>query len=418
MLEALDPLRLTALPALLFLAWLPLYGWTPARHARTLLTLASIATVYFVTGPILGTGLVLVVVGGYLLIEAAASLPVARGPALCIVLAALHAGYWGCFHLLIPAPFVLPWLRPADSPSLYVLFSGIGMTFFRLVSYAIDRWRGMPRLPPAACLAYLFFFPQFRHGPIERGRTYAAQLASARARWSGRDVRAGLARTLGGVALFGATLALAAAFRHFLPDAFHAQPLKLLAQPEHLSAAQFFVFLHFPAIGLYLAESSFASMQLGVARTFGVHGTENFRQPWRASDPIDLWRRWNITLMTWLRDYAYRPLRWHRHARYPAVVLVFIYCGLLHAPQWRCVVWGIFTGGTTAIYMAARDALARHGHWPAWLSRHPRVRFVLDIVQRLLTLHWIAISIVIVMDPNHYGGRILERYVEILCGGR
>lgn len=416
MLEVLDPFRLTALPALLFLVWLPLYGWVPARHGRNLLTLASVATIYFVTGPILGTGLLLVVAGGYLLIEAAASLPFARGPALFVVLVALHAGYWSCFHLLIPSPFVLPWLRPADSPSLYILFSGIGMTFFRLVGYAVDRWRGAARLSPAACLAYLLFFPQFRHGPIERSHAYAAHLAAARARWTGADIRAGLARTLGGVAVFAVMLALAAIFRHYLPDAFHAQPLNLLSQPELLSPAQFFIFLHFPVLTLYLAESSFASMQLGVSRTFGVRGTENFRHPWRASDPVDLWRRWNITLMTWLRDYAYRPLRRQRSLRYPAVVLVFVYCGLLHGLQWRCVVWGLFTGGTVALYLAAREYLYRRSALPAWLERHPRTRRALDLLQRTLTLHWIAISIIIVMDPNHYGGRVLGRYVELLLG--
>jgi D-alanyl-lipoteichoic acid acyltransferase DltB (MBOAT superfamily) len=426
--ELFDRLLPTALPALLFLVWLPIFLLLPARHSTAFLTVAGLVTLVAVGGPRLAVGLVIAILLGYGLVESIGGLRVGRRAAFVVAGVLVHLGYWACFRLPLPASFRAPTLRVEDGPGVFVLFSGIGLTFFRLVSYLADRARGRtPRLPLADFLAYMLYFPQFRHGPIERGHVFANRLRQAGQGWSPRDLYAGLLRTGLGLAALPVAFGLAAACVRSFPQRFHSQPLAVLAAPEELNLPQVLLLLHVPAVFLYLLESSFASIQLGVSRVFGVRGSENFRHPFLASDPRDVWRRWNITLSHWLRDYAYIPLGGQARRRHFNVLVTFVYCGLLHGLQPRCLAWGLWTGGSMAAYLWIRDwleprlarrAALRHAGLPLTEPRPVKgLRVPLAILSRLATFHWFCLGVTIMLDPQHCGYRVLRHYVHLISGG-
>jgi len=415
MFSFLDAWQPTVFPAVCFLVWLPVFVICPAHRARAFFLGTSIATILFVAGPILGPGLLLINIGGYVVVEAVARTPLARGPLFFVTLLALHAGYWACFRLLIPAGYCE--LLPDYAAGTYVLFSGIGLTFFRLVSYFWERVRRRrPPLGPGDYLAHMLFFPQFRHGPIERAHEFAPRLRDARCNWQPRDVAVGLARVaLGALVLVG----LRQAIRYGVPVAYKNNPYRLLMElfedPTSLSLPALLLLLHAPAAALYALESASAHLQLGVARAFGVRGSENFRYPFRAANPADVWRRWNITLSFWLRDYAFFPLcRW-RALRHVSIVLTFVYAGLLHGLAWRHAVWGVYMGLAVLLYVGLFERRRNPTAAPA-AQPHP-VRAALGrLLARLATIHVLCIGGLIFFDPRHAGARVLYHYGRLLLG--
>jgi alginate O-acetyltransferase complex protein AlgI len=440
-LQALQP---TAVPALLYLGWLPLYALVPAKSARTFFLLTGIVTIYLVAGPVLGTGLVLINLAGWPLVEGVARLPRCRTAGFLLALALLHLGFWASFHLPVPLGYAeLPHQYRA---AVYVLFSGIGLTFFRLVGYLWERCRrGAPALSFGDYLAFMLFFPQFRHGPIERAHEYTPRLLAARAGWRLQHVGHGLLRAVVGVTGLLAT-ALALGW-YGTQQRVQFDYFALIAHPERLSLGQILLLINGIAVLLYIAESCFAHIQLGVSLAFGVVGSENFDRPYLATDPRDMWRRWNLTLSHWLRDYAYIPLGGRERRQYLNILLTFVYAGILHGLtipaytataggwqlagtriEWRCAAWGAFTGASITLYGAAR-ALIRRFRARAEASGHaagaPRFRsgsvssggmFVVHWTGRLLTLHWFAIGALIISDPDYCGFRVLRRYAQLLVG--
>lgn len=407
-------LRLTVVPAVVFLVYLPVFLLFRAKHAHAVLLVASVLCIYFVGGPILGNLLLLLNLGGYLLVEAVARLSKGNRGGFVLGLLLMHACYWACFWLPIPPPFDNPDIRPADAPSYFLLFSGIALTFFRLMTYFHARMRdAAPALSFADYLLFMLFYAQFRHGPIERAHDFVPRLRAARRNWSFRHLGIGLGRILVGLAAMVLAYIVIASRIPMVMGETGPAIAALYARPEEMSAAAIVALVHAPAVLLYVFESSYAHIQLGVSRAFGVVGSENFRYPFLARNPREIWQRWNITLFRWLRDYAYKPLR-GSHAtplrRLLAVVLVFVYCGLLHAPQLRCVVWGLWTGLGVALWswLAQRSSPrgTRGGWWPA----------IRGALARVVMWEWICISVTILADADHWGGRVLAAYGRALLG--
>jgi D-alanyl-lipoteichoic acid acyltransferase DltB (MBOAT superfamily) len=407
----LDPLQPTAVPALFFLVWLPVFLWLRPQHARAFFIIAGTATLVFVAGPPLALGLWLIILAGYGLIEGVARLR-RRLIAGLLLLVALHAGYWACFHLLLPGGYAS--LHQNFAPGVYILFSGIGLTFFRLIGYFWDRVRTQaPPLSFLDYLAYMLFFPQFRHGPIERAHAFTRQLAAARQRATPTDLRYGLLRILIGVA---AIVGLFQGLRLAFPDVYRHNPWRLLselfANPQNLSFPQLLLLIHLPTLAAYVFESSSAHLQLGISRVFGVRGSENFNFPILATNPAAVWSRWNITLSRWLRDYVYLPLSHNRRWRYASIVLVFVYCGLLHGLQLNFLIWGAWTGCTLALY---RWITRRRTSTPR-PPRHWLLRACTTTLARLATFHWFCIGATIFIDAQYCGVRVLSDYLHRLFG--
>ena len=124
---------------------------------------------------------------------------------------------------------------------------------------------------------------------------------------------------------------------------------------------------------IYGDFSGYSSIARGCAQLMGFHFMVNFRQPYFAESIQDFWRRWHISLSTWLRDYLYIPLGGNRHGErktYRNLMLTMLLGGLWHGANWTFVIWGgLHGGGLSAERKFRNEAAARAGVVWKWLRR-------------------------------------------------
>ncbi len=229
---------------------------------------------------------------------------------------------------------------PVWEPPLPV---GISFYTFQTLSYTIDIYRG--KLTPTRNFTtfalYVAFFPQLVAGPIERATHLLAQLEEKMKR-SVEDLVLGTTRILWGLTkkiVFADWLAL------YVDSVYGA----------HTQASGFELALatYAFAFQIYLDFSAYSDIAIGLARLMGIDIRENFRWPYLARNISEFWRRWHISLSTWLRDYLYFALGGSRKgaARTIANVMIVMFLGgLWHGANWTFVVWGLWIGAGLAIY--------------------------------------------------------------------
>jgi alginate O-acetyltransferase complex protein AlgI len=251
-------------------------------------------------------------------------------------------GFFKYFMFLeINANHVLEWLG-ADSLDVLKILLPIGISFytFHALSYSIDVYRGTA--PPArsfidfAC--YIALFPQLVAGPIIRYNTVADQLIRRSHTWE---------RFASGVALFvlgfGKKILLANPLGGVADAAFGAQGLT--ATDAWFGAAAY-------AFQIYFDFSGYSDMAVGLGRMVGFEFMKNFDSPYRAENITDFWRRWHISLSTFLRDYLYIPLGGNRLGpwrTYVNLTVVMLLGGLWHGANWTFVAWGAYHGVLLAV---------------------------------------------------------------------
>lgn len=405
----------TGLPAILMLPLLPVFLLLPARYTREFYIISGVLLLTVFEGPVLAGGVVCVVVAGYFLVEWLALR--AKPVSFWVAWALLHLGFFLCYQLPMPAWY--DGVPEHNRGAVFILFSGIGLCFFRLVGYLNDRCRyGEDRVSLLNFLAFMFFFPQLRHGPVERCHAFSAQLSQARTNWHLHDLGMGFGRLL--AVLVGLRLLmdvvvqvqgwggdwLAAA----LPPIDDFERLQaLLAHPETLSAGQFFVFISMPLFALWLFEATTTHIQLAVSRVFGVKGTENYRNCILAESPRVVWRRWNITLSQWLHRNVYMLFQGRRRPML-GTLLTFLYCGAIHSPlQLRSYVLGLWCAVSVIVAKTCYDRFRFAKEVRGW--GHLRV-----FVQRVLMVHWAMLTILILIDYQNCGWFVFIHYLKLIGG--
>ena len=223
---------------------------------------------------------------------------------------------------------------------------GISFYTFQLVSYLIDVRRDeAPAHRLWSILLYISFFPHLIAGPIVRHNELLPQFAE-------HPMRPGVAERLGkGLTLFMIGMA---------KKVLLADPLSRIADPIFAAAGSATSFgsawtgaLAF-SFQLFLDFSAYTEMAIGLALMFGLILPENFRRPYLATSLRDFWRRWHITLATFLRDYIYIPLGGSRRGRHAMrdVMVTMGACGLWHGAGWTYVTWGLLHGAGLIVCMA------------------------------------------------------------------
>jgi len=222
-----------------------------------------------------------------------------------------------------------------------VLPIGISFFSFQLISYAVDRLRNdAPVYPFRPFALFVLLFPHLIAGPIVRHNELVPQFAQD-------PRREGMwARISIGLFLF--TLGLAK--KVLLADRLGEVADPLFAQAAASQTLDFgdawSATIAF-TLQLFFDFCGYTDMAIGIALMFGLLLPENFRRPYLSADLREFWRRWHITLSTFIRDYLYIPLGGSRHgtARYVAATMVAMgICGLWHGAGWTYVVWGLWHG--------------------------------------------------------------------------
>ena len=245
-----------------------------------------------------------------------------------------------------------------------ILPLGISFFTFQQVSYLVDRYRGnAPAYGLLEYAAFVSFFPQLIAGPIVRHNQLIAQFANSP--W-----RDGLAEQVSRGAVL---LALG-----LMKKVFFADELAPIANTgfDAVAAGQTITFggswlasLAY-SLQLYFDFSAYSDMAIGLGAMFGLRLPLNFDAPYRATDIRAFWRRWHMTLSSFLRDYVYIPLGGNRGSLVKivwTVMATMLLCGLWHGAGWTFVAWGTLHG----VAICVNRTWSRSGwHLPApaaWL---------------------------------------------------
>jgi alginate O-acetyltransferase complex protein AlgI len=223
-----------------------------------------------------------------------------------------------------------------------VLPVGISFYTFQSISYIVDVYRDEvePARDPIDFALFVAFFPHMVAGPIMHSSALLPQMqGDRRMRWS--DISSGFHLAMWGLfkkVVVADNLAAIAGPIFHSPSSFRPGPMQLGA-------------LAF-AFQIYCDFSGYTDIARGVARIMGFRLMDNFKHPYFASSVTDFWRRWHISLSTWLRDYLYIPLGGNRHgvlATYRNLFLTMLLGGLWHGADWTFVIWGAYQGGLLVV---------------------------------------------------------------------
>ena len=222
--------------------------------------------------------------------------------------------------------------RAAESILIPLALSFV--TFQQIGFIAACYRRSIARFSASEYLFFVAFFPQLIMGPIVRFQDMAAQLRERRlARVDSGDVAVGVAIFVFGLAQ---KVLLADQLAPHVDRVFnHAQVAPL--SPGHA----WFGIVAFQ-LQLYFDFAGYADMAIGLGRMFGIRLPINFDRPLFAADRFDLWRRWHITYVVFMRTHVFMPLV--RHWRFPAAIALAVtglLSGLWHGLGWTFVIWGL-----------------------------------------------------------------------------
>ncbi|MBN1346304.1 MAG: MBOAT family protein [Phycisphaerae bacterium] len=271
----------------------------------------------------------------------------------------------------------------------FVLPVGISFYTFQTMSYTIDVYRGRlaPARDPLTFALYVAYFPQLVAGPIERATRLLPQLQAP------RRVTADHLST-------GGVLILLGLFKKVvLADSVAGGVDAVFASPAGHSSAVLLRAAYLFTIQIYCDFSGYSDIARGVSRLFGIELMENFQQPYLSTNITEHWRRWHVSLSSWLRDYVYIPLGGNRlgHARtYVNVMTTMLLGGLWHGANWTFVIWGAIHGA----YLVIHRALVGDRKIPERMRVTGLRSGLVFIVKLLVTMHLIVLTFVFFRSPN------------------
>jgi len=261
-----------------------------------------------------------------------------------------------------------------------VLPAGISFYTFQSMGYSIDVYRRdlAPSRSFIEFASFVSLFPQLIAGPIVRPKVLLPQLAE--------PGPVDNSRVTNGLMLFTCGLLKKVLVADRL--AFYADPI--LNAPSHYGSVDLWLSMVAFSLQIYFDFSGYTDMARGLARMLGLELTVNFDSPYHADSPSDFWKRWHISLSTWLRDYLYIPLGGNRKGKARTnlnLMLTMLLGGLWHGAGWNFIIWGAFHGGLL---------LAFHFFESPWTRAPPIVRRAVMLL--LLLLSWIPFRMHTIAD--------------------
>jgi alginate O-acetyltransferase complex protein AlgI len=272
----------------------------------------------------------------------------------------------------------LHWIGlPAGTWTLAIFLPyGISFYTFQSMSYSIDVYRR--RLEPVRSFLdlafFISFFPQVVAGPIVRAMTFLPQVFEKRV-WGNVDVRGCFTLFFIG---FVKKACISENVAPFVDDVFSA--------PGKYTTYGIWIGVLFYAVQIYCDFSGYTDMAIATARMLGYELTLNFDFPYFSTSVTEFWRRWHISLSTWLRDYLYISLGGNRGSKwftYRNLILTMLLGGLWHGASWNFVIWGGMHG----------LALIVHREWVQYTEAFSATfKKVMSWIALPLTFYWICIT--------------------------
>jgi alginate O-acetyltransferase complex protein AlgI len=224
-------------------------------------------------------------------------------------------------------------------PGLSILLPlGISFYTFQAIGYAYDIYSGNQKAEkhPGVLATYILFFPKLIAGPVERAYNFIPQLYQ-KIDFDSQRIVPGLRLILWGLfkkMVIGNRLAI------FVNYGFN--------NVREFDGLSLFILIFFQAFHLYADFSGYTDIALGSAKILGFNLTDNFNKPFLATSVSDYWRRWHISLASWVKDYIFKPLslsiainrNWGKWGIIYALTVTFVLFGLWHGASWSFIVFG------------------------------------------------------------------------------
>ena len=295
----------------------------------------------------------------------------------------------------------------------YFIPAGISFYTFQTLSYTVDIYRGEIR-PLRKWIDYLFylsFFPQLVAGPIVRAKDFIPQIHR----------RPQLLKAEYGEAL---ALIISGLIKKAIIGDFIGANLvdQVFAEPSRFTGIENLFATYGYAMQIYCDFSGYSDMAIGIALLLGFRFNINFDSPYQSGSITEFWRRWHISLSSWLRDYLYIPLGGNRKGRirtYINLFLTMLLGGLWHGAALRFVLWGAIHGVALALHKLYLSTITRLG-WrrekPLWIQR-----FLGQIITfHLVCFAWIffradsmeTATTVISQIAGHFSPEVFLQFVE------
>jgi D-alanyl-lipoteichoic acid acyltransferase DltB (MBOAT superfamily) len=256
------------------------------------------------------------------------------------------------------------------------IFLPVGVSFFtfQTISYSIDIYR--EKLKPVNSILdfafYVSFFPQLVAGPIVRAHEFIPQI---RQPYKLTSIEYGQAIFLIVNGLVKKILVSDYISVNFVDRVFD--------QPISYSGFENLLAVYGYSIQIYCDFSGYTDVAIGVALLLGFRLPLNFNSPYKATSITDFWRRWHISLSSWLKDYLYISLGGNRKGKkrtYFNLEMTMLLGGLWHGASWRFVIWGALHG----------LALAIHKIWQGYVPQKAKPSRVYNILMTIITFHFVA----------------------------
>ena len=313
--------------------------------------------------------------------------------------------YFSFFHTA-SADLLASWGVDYEPSKLRVLLPvGISFYTFQTLSYTVDTYR--KRVPTERHLGkfalYVSFFPQLVAGPIERASRLLPQFCKKMS-WDDARVVAGLRLALWG---FFKKMVVADNIASYVEAVY--------GDVGSYGGFSYLIATYFFAIQIYCDFSGYTDIARGSAKVLGFDLMENFKAPYLARNLTDFWRRWHISLSTWLRDYLYVPLGGNRKGelrRNCNLLVTMVLGGLWHGANWTFLAWGAIHGMALGFGKYLRRWL--EPKVPLLKSDHPLMKWA----QILLTFHLVCLAWVFFRAENIADAWVVLRGIVGWSDGR
>lgn len=232
---------------------------------------------------------------------------------------------------------------------------GISFFTFQALGYFLDVYhkRIKPENDFLSYALFISFFPSIMAGPINKASLVIPQIKSIRPYFDYGKAVEGLKLLLWGMFM-----------KVVVADRLALYVYTVFPDYMHYTGITCFVASILYSIQIYADFAGYSLMALGVGKTLGFELTENFRRPYFAVSITDFWRRWHISLSTWLKDYVYIPLggsRCSRWKNYWNIFVTFLVSGIWHGANWTFIVWGVWHGLAQIIEKAIGQQKCEYG---------------------------------------------------------
>ena len=244
--------------------------------------------------------------------------------------------------------------HPPERILTVVLPIGVSFYSFQAISYVVDVYRGHVKAcrKPRDFLVYITLFPQLIAGPIQRAGHLLPQIQRRRV-ITQSEVAEGLYLVLWGYAK-----------KTVIADNLGLKVDRIFSQGSFTTTSVLIGAIGY-AFQIYADFSGYTDIARGVARWLGFELSLNFDHPYFAANPQEFWRRWHISLSTWLRDYLYISLGGSRGGRartYRNLFITMVLGGLWHGAAWNFVLWGGYQGALLAGHRFWRERFSTNTH--------------------------------------------------------